>query len=187
MVGDPKYIDPERAELAPNRADLTREFAALQWELGRRVRETVTAELGRSAQHLSVAVTSMTPHQREAVMMLSQEGPLSMGELARRLTITPSSATELVDRLVERQLVDRIPDPSDRRTVVIQLTPFAQERTEEVRGAVQLGLSRLLSRLDDDQLSTMVGLLRLLSPPWEPSKGEVSPLDLGSDIDNETP
>ncbi|MHB8393968.1 MAG: MarR family winged helix-turn-helix transcriptional regulator [Candidatus Dormibacteria bacterium] len=177
----------DKAEVGPSRADLTKEFAALQWELSRRVKETVANELGRHAMHLSAAVTSMTPHQREAVLMLAQEGPLPMGELARRLLITPSSATELVDRLVDRALVERIPDPSDRRTVVIQLTPFAQERTEEVRGAVQIGLGQLLAVLDDQQLATMVSLLRVLAHSAQQVRGEIGHRRHGSDSAQETP
>ena len=58
--------------------------------------------------------------------------PPSIGILAERLQIQHHSAVELVDRLVERGLVARSRGPSDRRQVLVHLTP---------RGESELGLA----------------------------------------------
>lgn len=144
---------------AAGRARLVKQFAALEWRLGRAIRAGVTASLGSTESPVSAAIRAITPHQREVLMVLAREGQLAMGELARRLGITPSGATELVDRLVERGWVERLAGAADRRAVVVRLTGPAQELAEQVRGAVTAGTQTLLAALDDRELATLVALL----------------------------
>ena len=95
-----------------------------------------------------------------------------MSDLARQLVISPSSATELVDRLVERQWVERRPHPADRRAVLIRLTPEARAQADQVRQLIMAGVNQLLSRLDDTELEDLVGLLRRLVDSDAESQGE---------------
>jgi len=57
------------------------------------------------------------PHLR-VLFLLLREGTLRMSDLASMLDVSVSGATGLVDRLVELGLVDRSPDPEDRRSVL---------------------------------------------------------------------
>jgi len=63
----------------------------------------------------------LTPQQAHLLCVLLG-GPLGMTELSRILSIERSSLTSMVDRLERRDLVTRIPDPSDRRAFHIELT-----------------------------------------------------------------
>jgi DNA-binding MarR family transcriptional regulator len=75
--------------------------------------------------------------------------------------------TNRVDRLETRGLVRRLPDPSDRRGVLVRLT--AAGRTT-VDGALEGLLTRereLLAGLDPDQQRQLAGLLRTLVLPFE--------------------
>ena len=47
-------------------------------------------------------------------------GPLPAGELARRTGLTTGAITGVIDRLAQAGLVRRVPDPSDRRRVIIE-------------------------------------------------------------------
>ena len=51
----------------------------------------------------------------------------TIGELAERLQIRHHSMVELIDRLVERGLIQRLRDESDQRRVLIQLTPQGEQ------------------------------------------------------------
>ncbi len=51
---------------------------------------------------------------------------MTVGVLAERLLIAPHTATELVDRLVAGDLVERSPDPADRRRLRLTLTTQAE-------------------------------------------------------------
>jgi len=63
----------------------------------------------------------LTPQQAHLLCVLLG-GPLGMTELSRILSIERSSLTSMVDRLERRDLVARIPNPTDRRALQIELT-----------------------------------------------------------------
>ena len=69
-----------------------------------------------------VAELDLAPMQAKALHELDVEQPISMRELARRLGADPSNVTGLIDRLEARGLVERRPDPNDRRIKGLALT-----------------------------------------------------------------
>ena len=69
-----------------------------------------------------VAELDLAPMQAKALHELDVEQPISMRELARRLGADPSNVTGLIDRLEARDLVERRPDPHDRRVTGLALT-----------------------------------------------------------------
>jgi DNA-binding MarR family transcriptional regulator len=66
------------------------------------------------------------PHVR-VLFLLLREGTLRMSDLASTLDVSVSGATGLVDRLIDQGLVDRSPDPEDRRSVLCFPTEKGQE------------------------------------------------------------
>lgn len=77
--------------------------------------------------------------------------PLSLKEVASRLTCVRSNITQLMDRLEADGLVRRIEDPSDRRGVRAELTPLGVKRQSEGMlrvEAVQKELTEALTGID---------------------------------------
>ena len=70
----------------------------------------------------AVADVDLAPAQARALHELDLERPISMRELAERLKSDPSNVTGLIDRLEARGLVERRPDPRDRRIKGLALT-----------------------------------------------------------------
>jgi DNA-binding MarR family transcriptional regulator len=70
----------------------------------------------------AVAEVDLAPAQARALHELDLERPISMRELAERLKSDPSNVTGLIDRLEVRGLVERRPDPRDRRIKGLALT-----------------------------------------------------------------
>src|SRR6202163_3182550 len=70
----------------------------------------------------TVAELDLAPLQAKALHELNVEPPISMRELAERLRSDPSNVTGLIDRLEARGLVERRPDPTDRRIKGLALT-----------------------------------------------------------------
>jgi DNA-binding MarR family transcriptional regulator len=70
----------------------------------------------------AVAALDLAPSQARALHELDLERPISMRELAQRLKSDPSNVTGLIDRLEKRGLVERRPDPADRRIKGLALT-----------------------------------------------------------------
>ncbi len=75
------------------------------------------------------------------------ETSMRMGELADRVTFSPSRLTYLVSRLVKDGLVDKIQSGEDGRGFIATLTPRGIKKTEEATAIHQETVRRLL--LDD--------------------------------------
>jgi DNA-binding MarR family transcriptional regulator len=88
--------------------------------------------------------------------------PLSQRQLAARFGCDPSNISVLVDRLVERELVERRPDPSDGRVKLIAATDGGRElATRCCTDREWLGPA--LDGLDAEQLETVRIALRFLT------------------------
>src|ERR1700736_6064122 len=61
-------------------------------------------------------------------VLVSQDRPISLSELAEKLTCVRSNVTQLVDRLEADGLVKRTDDPADRRAVRAEVTALGRER-----------------------------------------------------------
>jgi DNA-binding MarR family transcriptional regulator len=91
---------------------------------------------------------------------------LPLGQLAERIACVKSNVTQLVDRLEADQLVRRVPDPLDRRSVRAEITPDGRARYEAGMKAMQAAESELVSDLqveDREQLRDL--LLRFTAVP----------------------
>lgn len=64
----------------------------------------------------------LTGPQLWALWELGRQGPMALKDLAARMFLNPSTVVGVVDRLAEKTLVLRSPDPSDRRRVSLALT-----------------------------------------------------------------
>ena len=87
---------------------------------------------------------------------------LSPGQLSNQTLVTSGTMTNRVDRLEERGLVRRTPDPGDRRGVRVELTDSGRRAVD---GAFTDLLKRehaLLESLTNDQRSDLADLLRTL-------------------------
>src|SRR6266568_6556102 len=67
----------------------------------------------------------------DALEHLEADGPLTQRQLGERLSFTSGAITMLVDRLEEAGWVRRRPHPSDRRYVLVELTPEAIGRSPQ--------------------------------------------------------
>ena len=86
----------------------------------------------------------------EALVLLyfSRRGVLPLGKMGDRLMVHPTSVTNAIDRLSADGLVRRVPHPTDRRTVLAEITDEGRRLVEEVTVAVtdaQFGMGSLPS------------------------------------------
>jgi len=63
-------------------------------------------------------------------------GPLPASALASACGVTANAMTTVIDRLTEKGLVERQPDPADRRRVLVALTPLADYVSAQLYGPV---------------------------------------------------
>ena len=72
----------------------------------------------------------LEPQQHQLLLTLKglpQGRPATVSELAERLQIQHHSTVELIDRMVDRNLLERSRDENDQRRVIIHLTPYGEE------------------------------------------------------------
>jgi DNA-binding MarR family transcriptional regulator len=77
----------------------------------------------------------LSPHHARALQVVGDLGSPRLGTVAERLRIAPRSATEVIDALEERGLIERAPDDSDRRAIRVSLTTRGRQLLAEVDAA----------------------------------------------------
>jgi DNA-binding MarR family transcriptional regulator len=103
----------------------------------------------------------------EVLGALRRGGPpfrRSAGELAKISELSSGAMTNRLDRLEEAGLVERLPDPNDRRGVLVGLTKAGQDAWKKSTGAVaarEALIAGALNRREQEQLNTLLRRLML--------------------------
>ncbi|MFE1253450.1 MarR family winged helix-turn-helix transcriptional regulator [Streptomyces fungicidicus] len=95
--------------------------------------------------------------------LLSRHGAMRMSRLAELLSVDMSVTSRHVAHLAERQWIERSPDPADKRSRILRLTPAGREQLDELfRRSTQLLAERLNDWSDDevDRLAELMARLR---------------------------
>lgn len=111
----------------------------------------------------AVAELDLAPMQAKALHELNLEPPISMRELAERLKSDPSNVTGLVDRLEARGLVERRPDPKDRRIKGLALTSAGARMRKRLFARLYSAPRSVAELSERDQRSLRDVLQRILS------------------------
>jgi DNA-binding MarR family transcriptional regulator len=98
----------------------------------------------------------MTIAQAATLETLRLEGPLRMGELGRRLGITPSTLTRNLKRLLDRGYVRRDADGDDARAAVVALTASGRKQADKLERQEEAFAGEILNRIDREQRDAVV-------------------------------
>ena len=106
----------------------------------------------------------------DVLAALRRSGPpyrLSPGRLLKETLVTSGTMTNRVDRLVTRGWVEREPDPTDRRGVIVRLTPTGMAVVDSALSDLLAHEHDLLAELGAGERDDLAGLLRRLLRPFE--------------------
>ena len=117
----------------------------------------------------------LTTLQVRILEVLLTNGPARMGELAGSLGHNLSAATTLMDRLVDKGLTHRVPDPNDRRVVLCELTPKGRATMEHLRGMTKETVTQIAAKADVGQMEAMIQGLELLQQHWDQTREQSHP------------
>ncbi|MFZ5871446.1 MAG: MarR family winged helix-turn-helix transcriptional regulator [Actinomycetota bacterium] len=92
---------------------------------------------------------------------------LSPGQLVTQTLVTSGTMTNRIDRLVARGLVERHPDPVDRRGVLVRLTRDGLARVDAALADLLERERELLADLDEAEQDVLSGMLRRLVAPFD--------------------
>lgn len=84
----------------------------------------------------------------------------NQAELAKQLGIDRTVMVYLVDDLERAGLVERLPDPNDRRSRLIRATETGRDRLAAAKTAISAAESELLAALSEQEQESLRGLLR---------------------------
>lgn len=134
--------------------------------LGLAVRIELLAKLLRRSTEKSLARVGLKTWQYDVLSALRRQGPpyeLPATELARASLLTSGAMTTRIDHLEVQGLVERQPDPNDRRGVRVRLTPRGRNVIDAAIHARFMAAESSVQGLDfEERLAVEAGLRKLL-------------------------
>lgn len=136
----------------------------------------VLSRVSRLARHFdrvrreAFAVHGLDLWEFDVLAALRREGPpydLSPGRLVAQTLSTSGTMTNRIDRLTERGLVERRPDPADRRSVRVHLLPSGRRAVDGALGDLLRAERAFLAPLNPSERETVATLLRRLLEPFD--------------------
>jgi DNA-binding MarR family transcriptional regulator len=136
----------------------------------------VLSRVTRLALHLdrarkeAFADHGLEPSEFDVLSALRRSGEpyqLSPGRLVQETLVTSGTMTNRVDRLVRKGLVERLPDPADRRGVQVRLTAPGRAAVDGALDALLTREKDLLAGLGDGEADGIAASLRKLSQPFD--------------------
>lgn len=137
----------------PDGTDDTETLAGAFWTLARQFRNAARESLQR---------WDITPSQARAMQVLMRHRTLRLSDLSEHLHIAARSTTEVVDGLQAKGLVERQPDPNDRRATLVTLTEAGQAIGESIRAARGNEAAQVFDRLSAADQADLARILRKL-------------------------
>jgi DNA-binding MarR family transcriptional regulator len=92
--------------------------------------------------------------------LISRLGPMTAGELAERVGLTPGAITAVLDRLERGHWVRREHDTADRRRVLVRVGQAQHAKMEPIFARLRKSTREILARYSDDQLDVIADFLR---------------------------
>jgi DNA-binding MarR family transcriptional regulator len=104
----------------------------------------------------------MSVSAAHTLMELASSHPLTLNELTIRLHLQKSTVSRLVDQLVRRRWMRRIPHPTDGRAVLLQLTDKGHQVAHRVAASREAKFSAVAARLNEAELDSVLTALEVL-------------------------
>jgi MarR family 2-MHQ and catechol resistance regulon transcriptional repressor len=104
----------------------------------------------------------LTQPQFGVVELLGHLGPVTIGEVTKKMLVTGGCVTVILDNLEKEGLVERMRSTEDRRVIKVQLTEKGQGLFENIFRQHAERVSQLASVLTDAEQNQLAGLLKKL-------------------------
>jgi len=101
----------------------------------------------------------ITPPQLNALVILNEQGEITMGELCDRMYLACSTATDLIDRTERNGLIERERDRTDRRVIRLKVLDPGRKIIEEVLTARKRYLGVVLAQVPEQERDLLIKYL----------------------------
>lgn len=101
----------------------------------------------------------ITPPQLNALVILNEQGEITMGELCERMYLACSTATDLIDRMERNGLIARERDQNDRRVIRLKVLKQGRQIIDEVMVARKRYLGGILEQVPESERDSLIRYL----------------------------
>lgn len=102
-----------------------------------------------------LADLSIPPSHAKVIFYLAEFNSSPISQIADNLNISKSNMTPIIDNLISYGLVNRYPDPNDRRILRVELTPKTYELLDAFKVAICKSFVEKISSLSDEEVVTL--------------------------------
>jgi DNA-binding MarR family transcriptional regulator len=131
------------------------------------------AMAGVAARTVAESTDDLTLPQHRTLVVLAEQGPRHLADLAQALGVSPSTATRMCDRLVRKRLITRTRDEVDRREVDLALTSTGKSVVDDVAHRRKTELRKLVGDVPKEERDRLIEALRSVAE----AAGEVPDAD----------
>ena len=112
-------------------------------------------------EFLRVNFDTTLPRFDVAAALFRRETPMKMSDLSDLLLVSNGNATTVVDRLEREGRARRVASETDRRVVLVELTPMGREWFQEIAAAHEQEVNRIFSNLGEEELTRFRDLIKI--------------------------
>ena len=139
-----------------------REKAYAEMDLDKKLMLNIAA-LG----HRSRGAVDKKGGQNRVLILLKETGPMNQRDLTHRLGIQPGSASEILRKLEDAYLIERVFDENDRRGKIVRLTENGRVLADSLEGKGEGTQDGTFSVLDESEKETLLTLMEKLNKDWQ--------------------
>lgn len=133
-----------------------------------------------SARSLAAVEDALTLPQFRMLVVLESRGATNISRLGEHLDVIPSTAMRMVDRLAAAGMLDREPNPDNRREIRISLTGKGRDVVREATERRRAELGRIVAAMPPGQRAGLVRALQMFAEAGgEPLAGRPPVTDVG--------
>lgn len=112
-----------------------------------------------AAQSVASVEDRVTLPQLRVLVMIASRGPQNLASVAAGLGVHASNGTRMCDKLVNAGLLHRSDDPTDRRNLVLELTPSGQQLVDSMIEHRRTAIANVLAKMPAQLRSDLVPAL----------------------------
>ena len=125
-----------------------------------------------AAAHILHHISGGRGGQKRILSVLLRNGPISQAELTEYLGIQSASASEVLGKMESAGLICREANETDRRTILLTLTPLGREQAAAAAVKREQHKNELFSVLSPEEKATLLSILEKLTAHWRQRYGE---------------
>ncbi len=130
--------------------------------IGFLIAETARLQRAEFEKRIASAGFELTPGEARALLVIGNRSGCRQNEIADKMGVEPMTMSGYIDKLEGLGLVERIPDPTDRRARNVVMKPKAEPMLTEIRMLARVLLSDMVSEMTEDERETLHNALKTI-------------------------